>query len=159
MTDVIVLDSVSIDAATGEILDDIPGDRLGWMAAQLSKARANVKGWEQLEALLKQEIERLLIAAGVKSVKTPYGTPTLMLGRETVDADALREFIADYCREAPETELSFYKDCANGFNARRVKDWLAPGLGLEVAQRFIRQGKDYVQLNPPREQAPRKETT
>ncbi len=51
-----------------------------------------------------------------------------LAGERQRDADALREFITEYCRESPETELKFYRDCANGFNARRVKDWLAPGL-------------------------------
>jgi len=150
--DVIHLDGVDIDAETGEILGDVPGDRMEWLASQLARAKANVQGWTQLEAILKRQAERLLIDSGAKSVRTAYGTLTLMLGRETVDAEGVKSLVAEAGELVDERE--FYRRCCNGFNARAVKDALGPVLGLEAVEAVLRRGKDYVQLNPPREEAP-----
>lgn len=161
MREIVNVDGVAIDADTGEILGDVPGDipaRMEWLALQLSKAKANVKGWTQIETLLKQECERLLVAAGAKSVKTPYGTPTVMLGRETVDVDAVKTLLSVASETGFDEEVAFWRECCNGLNARKVKDWLAPAIGLEETDKLIRRGRDYIQLNPPREQAPPKET-
>lgn len=154
MTDIITLDGVSVDAETGEILDDIPGDRMGWIAAQLARIKGEIKGWTLAETLLRQEAERLLIAAGVQSISTPYGRVGLRLGRETVDPDAATALVERQWDEDPLTQLLFYRTCASTLNARAVKDFLAPHVPPEELERVIRTGRDYIQLDPPRHSAP-----
>lgn len=153
--DVMTLNGVTFDADTGEILDDIPGDRVGWLAAQLAKAQAQIKGWQQAEIILKQNIEQEYVATGVRSVATEYGTPRLMLGTETADVALVKDAALSLFAEDAVGAAEFYRACANGFNAKLVKDWLGPRIGLEAVDALMRRGKDYIRLDPPRDEAPR----
>lgn len=154
-TNVVTLDGVAFDVATGEILDAVPGDRIGWLAAQLARVQANIRGWEQAAELLRQNIEKDLIAAGVRSVATKYGTPRLMAGRETADTEAVKAAVVEALGEDFIAMARFYHECVNGFKAAAVKDWLGPRIGIEATDALIRRGKGYMRLDPPREEAPR----
>lgn len=153
---VVSLDGLLLNDVTGEItaMPDGAGDRMEYLALKKLQAKRNIEGWQQAIALYDQAVDRLLTQAGVKSVKTPYGTLSWQQQtRESASAERLRQFISQM--EPPlADELTLWRTLAKTLDAKSVR--LSALLKDDEKELLIerKDTKAYIRLDPPRTAAP-----
>ena len=149
----IIIDGVTIDEDTGEIIEGVEGDALTWAIQAYQNAKLNIRGWEQTQALAKQAMERLLDEAAERSIKTDYGTASLRAGRDTIDSAGLKAAIAT--AEMTDGErLDFFQSCAGGFGTKKTRDWLVKAGLLSLLDGLVSHGDGWVHVDPPRAAPP-----
>lgn len=142
-----------INEDTGEILEWADGitDQMEALVMRDMQAKQNIEGWERARMLLKLAIGRLLDQQGVRSFSTPYGKPTWMAGRrtESVDVEGVKHLMEE--REVSQAEaLAVFAHSTKALDPKKIREYLPDCEGVIS----VKEGKAYVQVNPPTQAAP-----
>lgn len=142
-----------IDQNTGEILScpDGAADRMEALVMRDLQARLNIDGWEQIRALMKKAIGRLLDEQGIRSFATPYGRPAWMPGRRTESVDTAAVLALMKEREMGDADqLQVFRNATKTLNPKRLRECLAECEELIT----VKEGQPYIMMNPPAEAPP-----
>lgn len=145
---------IIIDEETGEILQ-MPegiGDPLEWFTHLANEANAASNAWKATAGMYRQAIGRLLDQAGVKSMKTQYGTPGWRgrLNRKG-RPERLPEVTEQY--ELSRDQQNAILGCASALDAKLLD--ALEGVPQEAKSDLIEVSESsWVQITPPRPAPP-----
>jgi hypothetical protein len=143
-----------IDEETGEILEmpEGAGEPLEWLTHRANEARAASKAWEGIGGMYKKAIGQLLIKAGVKSMRTQYGTPGWR-GRltRTGRPERLPEVAKEH--ELSRDQQNAILGCASALDAKKLD--ALEGVPKEAKAGLVDESESsWVQISPATPQPP-----
>ena len=139
---------IIIDEETGEILE-MPegiGDPLEWLTHRTNEANAASNAWKGIAGMYKKAIGELLNKAGVKSMRTQYGTPGW---RGRVTRMGCPELLPDVAEryELSRAQQDAILACASQLDAKELD--ALEGVPAEAKRDLIHESEStWVQISP-----------